>query len=291
MKVLPQFEDKMKKMPMSVGTAMLLIGNKWATFINRMNRESSAITTIANTFLAAFDKIETGLNWVIDKLGGGSNAMRVMAIVLGTVLLPVILSATASLWAMIAPVLPLIAAMVLLGLAIEDVYVWVQGGDSVMGRMFGKFENYAGLIDDMKKSFNALGLVIEGVTANLASMVGMLFSAASFDMEGLKNQVNKFNESGNTMSQGLGQLGEVGAANFDRVFKSDAQKSYENAMLMTQKVTPQSLSPTPAQQFAQNYNVNVTVPAGTSVQQAADVQRQLTAPSFEQAMSRKLAGG
>lgn len=276
-KVAEEFRVRMLKMPIGMDTAMVLVRNKWKTFVQRMNRESMAITTMAKAFLEAFDQIEVGLEWVIDKLGGGSNAMRVMAIVLGTILLPVILSATASLWAMIAPVLPLIIAMVLLGLAVEDLYVWVKGGDSAMGRMFGKFENYTGLIDDMKKSFVGLKDILSGVLDTLAYTLKLLWAMKTMDFTQMKEAFGELAIGIPKITGGITAISEVAGANVNRVFGD---------------VSPRGMSTnSPSYAAGNTYNVNVAVPAGTPQQQAAEVQRQLSQPATEQKLSRYLTGG
>lgn len=141
------FDMRFKQMPMTVGQAMTIVGNRFSRMIDRMNRESNFVTKTANIILAAFDKIESGVDFVIEKFEGWSNAIRYVGIALGILVASKAFMLLASIGAIAAVKFALIAAAVLLIAAlIEDVVVWLQGGDSLVGAMLEKFGQWAGAI-------------------------------------------------------------------------------------------------------------------------------------------------
>ena len=129
-KVMPEFEKQMRSMPMTIGTATVLINNKWSKFINKLNRESGAVTSIATFFMDGFDAVESGMKKLVELLGGASNTLRVFGVIAAVALAPFI--ASLILGAVMA--LPMIAAVVLIGLAIDDVITYLRGGESIFGR-------------------------------------------------------------------------------------------------------------------------------------------------------------
>lgn len=177
MAILPQFVDQMKAMPMSIGTATVIIGNRWATFINRLNRESSAVTKIANFFLDTFDAIEKGLADMVKFFGGATNTLKFFGIALAAALAPFVFRTAAGAIAfLLSPMGLLLASLLLIGLAIEDFYQWMTGGKSVFQEWFGNF-------DDAKKKLDEFKFWIDTVKILVVYTVGImvaqwLYSAA-----------------------------------------------------------------------------------------------------------------
>jgi tape measure domain-containing protein len=184
------FGDKFKEMPMTVGRAMTIVSNRFAVMIDRMNRESLFITKLANIILAAFDKIETGVNNLVTAFGGFENMMRFVGIAIGVALgakALAILSAfrAASLLAML-PFLKIIAVISLVALALEDLYVWIQGGDSLIGKFAGNWEDVKDSVIGVASAIAALGgafllwkAVVVGTTAALRIYHGVLLAVAA----------------------------------------------------------------------------------------------------------------
>jgi len=185
------FAEKFKQMPMTVGRAMTIVSNRFAVMIDRMNRESLFITKLANIILAAFDKIETGVNNLVTAFGGFENMMRFVGIAIGVALgakALAILSAfrAASLLAML-PFLKIIAVISLVALALEDLYVWIQGGDSLTGKLIGPWEEWRpyvmGAIEMVADAVKWLGRLIGGIAAIL---VGVFTFDWNLIVEGFK---------------------------------------------------------------------------------------------------------
>lgn len=185
------FGDKFKEMPMTVGRAMTVVSNHFALMIDRMNRESLFITKLANFILAAFDKIEAGVYDLVNAFGGFENMMRFVGIAIGVALgakALAILSAfrAASLLAML-PFIKIIAIVTLVALALEDLYVWIQGGDSLTGKLIGPWEEWRpyvmGAIGMVADAVKWLGRIIGGLAAIL---VGVFTFDWNLIVEGLK---------------------------------------------------------------------------------------------------------
>jgi len=185
------FGEKFKEMPMTVGRAMTVVSNRFSVMIDRMNRESLFITKLANFILAAFDKIEAGVYDLVKAFGGFENMMRFVGIAIGVALgakALAILSAfrAASLLAML-PFIKIIAIVTLVALALEDLYVWIQGGDSLTGKLIGPWEEWRpyvmGAIEMVGDAVKWLGRLIGGIAA-------ILVGAFTFDwnliVEGFK---------------------------------------------------------------------------------------------------------
>jgi len=142
MKMSSIFEDKFRKMPMTIGAATSIIGNKFKTMVQNMNRESHVVTNVANFFLNAFDRIETGFKSLVDFVGGGTNALKVFGIALLALFGPMALGGFLSiLGAILSPAGLVVASLVLLGLAIDDIYTYMQGGQSLFGDFLKDLKN------------------------------------------------------------------------------------------------------------------------------------------------------
>lgn len=128
------FEEKMRKMPMSIGTATTLISNRFSTMVQNMNRESQVVTTVANFLLDGFAMVERGAQRFIDFVGGNTNALKTLGIALAALLGPMALAGLVSVLGAVFSVGGLvIGGLILLGLVIDDIVTGLNGGQSVFG--------------------------------------------------------------------------------------------------------------------------------------------------------------
>lgn len=164
------FDEKFKQMPMTISQAITIGGNRWAMFINNLNRKSGTVTSIANFLLDGFDKLEDGLNSVVKYFGGATNAVKIFGIVIGAALAPLIGGLfLGALSALLSPMTLVVAGLALIGVAIEDFYTWMRGGDSYFGDWLGNF-------DDMKVKFDEIVAKIvslKGIAQGLFWLWGM----------------------------------------------------------------------------------------------------------------------
>lgn len=137
----PETARQFVAMPLTISQSFTIIGNRFQTFIARLNRESGAVTNIANFFIGAFNAIEDGLDGLVKFFGGATPTLKFFGIALAAALAPLVFKVAAgALLFLISPLGLLIAGLMLLGLAIEDVYQWVTGGKSIIGGWLGDFE-------------------------------------------------------------------------------------------------------------------------------------------------------
>lgn len=99
-------------------------------------------------YFGGMDSIATSLGGTLLVIG----ASRLPAIVAG------LTTATKAAWAFMAPFLPILAAAAAIFLVVQDLYHWVEGKDSVAGRLFGDFKEVADgvkrQIEEIKASIN-----------------------------------------------------------------------------------------------------------------------------------------
>lgn len=337
------FDERFKKMPMTVGRAMTVIQNKFATTIDSINRRTNFISNIANGFLSAFDTVATGISWVVEKMGGLDRAIRLVGIALSVMITGRTLAMLASLatvsWTVVLPWIAGIATIAILALAIEDLWVWVHGGESVIGDLIGKWSEWRDsvlvYVDTVKFVFISLGKVIGAVAALIvgmftldASLVGValqaigqmfidsftaigkwVFGVWKLIFENLKadarialdivktNIYNAFNSAAERVKGlFLAAFSILSTALYDYIYKPivdavtnawayvtklistitngiDAAKSALNPMAAPTspmglgQLSKQSLGG-PSPSFNHNTNVNLTIPEGSSKQQA-----------------------
>lgn len=94
--------------------------------------------------------IHRAAQWISEN----SETVTAFFIAVGTILMrqgiPAMLKFAASTWAAIAPFLPIIAAVAALGVALDDLWAFITGGDSVLERMLQRFGVAQETIDGMR---------------------------------------------------------------------------------------------------------------------------------------------
>lgn len=338
------FGEKFKEMPMTVGRAMTVVGNRFGMMLDRMNRESNFVTKIANLILSGFDKIEAGVDKLVKAFGGWNNMLRFVGIAIGVALgakALAILSAfrVASLLAML-PFIKIIAIITAVALVLEDLYVWIQGGESLTGSLIGPWEEWApyvmAVINMVRDAIVWFG---EAIGAVAAMIVGMLTLDGDLFMAGLEGLtamlwsviqqwwaylVESFKAAWNAVSQFfIDAMTALGKMIYDAIFApivnavKDAWNSVKGAisgawegakgfvgvgggagagtggaMGAVPTVAPAQLAPAamgagrPSVQS--NTNVTVTVPPGTTAEQAKFLQG-AAQQSFSKGTNDKLA--
>lgn len=135
-KIGPGITDQFVAMPITISQAMTVIGNRFQTFVARMNRESGAVTNIANTFIAGFNLIEAALNNVVGFFGGATQALKFFAIAITAMVIPALIKLGIGFVALLAsPAGIFFGVLFALLLVLEDVYQYLTGGISVLGSM------------------------------------------------------------------------------------------------------------------------------------------------------------
>ena len=327
------FDDKFKMMPMTVGRAMTIVQNRFAMAIDHMNRKTMFVTKIANTILSAFDKIEQGIDWLIEKFGGLDNMLRMIGITIGVVIggkaVKALLALRGVAAATLLPFIKMAAIIAAVALAVEDLYVWIQGGDSLTGKLIGPWEEWRAYVMaawDMLKDmvvwigeqFGAIGAMLVGAFTldwnlfkegfmgafdnivaalktlgdpiwtsiknafdRLTSYVGEVFLGWALSLSnaltGAFSKVKSFFGFGD--SSGVGATGSGGAG-------------VGSATPVANMVAPAQLAPSAMGQgrpsISSSTQVNVTVPPGTSAEQAKFLEG-AAQKSFEAQTNKSLA--
>lgn len=125
------FEMRFKQMPMTIGQAVTIVGNRFARMVDRMNRESNIVTRTANKILDIFDSIERGIDSLVKSFDGWDNTLRFIGATLLAATGVLIGFSSASI-AAIAPWILIAAAIGLAAIVIEDLMVAAEGGESVI---------------------------------------------------------------------------------------------------------------------------------------------------------------
>lgn len=131
---------KINAIDMSTWTPFLVMAGIYASVLYMWLHRTviqSAIITGFNLLGGAVRGVGVAIRGTIGMLGALKTAYAVMrAVSLRTAL------AMAAHWIIAtAPAALVVAAIVLIILLIQDVYIWMKGGDSVMGRMFGSWDD------------------------------------------------------------------------------------------------------------------------------------------------------
>jgi len=171
LKMSSMFEDKFKKMPLTVGQATTIIGNRFKTMIQGMNRETGFVTKAAQTILAAFDVIEGGVKNLIKFVGGAENALKLLEIALWAVLVPLGLFGLSKAWgvlkwalaAVTSPLALVVGLLMFLGVLIDDVSVYLNGGSSDLADFIDMLTDTEGTLAGLGTQLMALGLIATAV--------------------------------------------------------------------------------------------------------------------------------
>jgi tape measure domain-containing protein len=319
------FDTKFKMMPMTVGRAMTMVQNRFAMAIDHMNRKTMFVTKIAATILSAFDKIEQGISWLIEKFGGLDNMLRMIGITIGVVIGSKAVKAIHALRGVAAasllPFIKLAAIIAAVALAVEDLYVWVQGGDSLTGKLIGPWEEWRAYVMgawEMLKEFVIwIGEAIGAIAAMLVGAFTLDWALFKEGFMGLSDMVltkvgawataiydmiaGAFTRLGSylgevflgwAMSLSNALTGAFGKVKSFLGFGAAATGSSSASTLGGNGVAPAQLAPSAMGAGRPNVSnstqVNVTVPPGTSAEQAKFLETSAQR-SFEKQSDAKMA--
>lgn len=206
------FEDRFKKMPMTVGRAINVVSVRFAKMIDKLNRETNLIPMIADKIVKAFDKVEEVVGIVIDKLGGFENAVRLAGAAIvaafGAKAIAVLTAFRTASLAALWPYIRMVAIITLATLALEDLYVWIQGGDSLTGHFLGTWEEFKVTLESVWTVIKNVGgaILLVSTALGIAKGVAIAFNAvmmiyrgtiiAATIVQGIFNMVMMMNPMG-----------------------------------------------------------------------------------------------
>lgn len=163
-KMSDYFAQRAKDMPMTMGMAFQIGANRFSAMIDRMNRDTGAIPRMAKFVADTFNAVADGIEGLADKVGGFANLLRPIGIALGVAFgakaIALLQAFGVTSLAAMLPLLKIVAIVGVIALALEDLYVWIQGGDSLIGDLIGpwsKWEPYVtAVINAVKANFALL---------------------------------------------------------------------------------------------------------------------------------------
>lgn len=214
------------KMPLTISQALTVIGVRWDGFIHRLNRGSSSVSKIANWFLWLADKVEYAMNEVVKAVGGAENAIALLASALSGLGVIASVMALKSAFAALASPLALVAlAAASLYLAFDDFRVWRNGGDSILGGLFGDYSQYSETIEGI---LNAIRSIKNGIGGWKT-----IFEAFSIYLGGrwLMSVLKTFGLVSKAATGAVGEIGSIGREKQGGKFKKGLNKALSFSIL------------------------------------------------------------
>jgi tape measure domain-containing protein len=289
----PEFDKAFQQMPLTIGQALTIAGNKWDQFIARMNRSSGAVTWIANKFLWLADKVEHSLDIVTDALGGAENAVKILGVVIGSAgLVGAVYLLSAAFTALSSPLFLIIGALAALFLIGDDVNSWLKGQKSLLGDMIGPASDYKNAIDGIKSALEGtveqikalMNLIKELDKAMQSSVLMDINNAVTGSAEWARNALG-LNDG--AASGGVSETLHKSAAGWRKYNERTAAENEfatSPTNLLTTPNTLESMTRSAGAAyerdkslmggtFSPNTNVYITVPAGTSSEQQSVIRK------------------
>lgn len=144
-KMAPEIRKQMLSIPLTIGGATQIVRNDFTAMIDRMNRESMAVTRIAGTIVKSFDFIESGIYKVKDAFGGFGNLVSYIGSLITTVIAGKIIKSLVTLdrktFLLRAKWLLLAGAVLAAALIVQDVFAAINGEASLLGTSFDQLAN------------------------------------------------------------------------------------------------------------------------------------------------------
>ena len=174
LKQADKIQKEFDQMPKTFGRGMTILKNKAGQLID------AAVNKVSKLGAAFYDAAE----WVTKNI----KLVGILATsAIGAKLLPMLRATNVSLKQIIAngaraaaPFLAMAAALAAVGLVLEDIYVWTQGGISITGGLVGRFDQWAAkfaVIGDMAR---LLWSNIKDIAAEFGTIIDFDFSLESW---------------------------------------------------------------------------------------------------------------
>lgn len=236
------------------------------------------IVSIGESVVAFFDSMSERTRTVILIAAGLAAALGPLLIIFGSILNAVmairtamVLFGNASLLAALKFIaLPLLvgAAVVALGLIIEDIYGFFTGKDSLTGVIVASVDE---MVAAFQTKFPIIGTVVRSVVEGLLTPIRAVIGA----VRGVSALIGTIAGGGGVLGGLKAGISEFGASTFGAITDQDQPFSLERT-LGVQGIRPSGAGATGNQSVTQNVNspITVTVPPGTPPQAVGPAVRQ-----------------
>lgn len=149
--------------------------------IDRVIARFDAATGFTRRLAAQLDGLALAIERGVSFFGGMDSVVASLSgtlLVIGASRLPAIVAglaaATKATWVFMAPFLPILAAVTAIFLVVQDLYHWIEGKDSVAGRLFGDFKEVA---DGVKKQIAEIKASVNEVNGGSALRLAKLVTS------------------------------------------------------------------------------------------------------------------
>lgn len=162
-----------KNAGMAINTVVAYLADMLIPVVNALGKHVYAVLAIVTAIgaTAAFVILEKSLTAVAGSVRGVIAGLRLMA---------------AASWASVGPYLAIGAALLAIYVIGKDVYKWITGQDSVMGKLVGKVGKWKLLLDPISKMARkiwkqlvSVGHAVAGIVRDMGSSVAQLFGMAN----------------------------------------------------------------------------------------------------------------
>lgn len=208
-----EVRDQFLGMPKTVEGSLARIGNAWTRLILNIQNNTGIFTAIA----VVLNKVADGFLYVaknaktLEKilkivivsstaLGIAWGALKIAAFVksLGSLTFAlkyytlITWQAARATIAATWPIIAIAAVLVLLALAIEDIYVWMNGGKSLIGRALGPWEDFRKKIQWIIDLFGILKMASQSALKFLSALIRGDFKQASQELMNFWSNIGSF---------------------------------------------------------------------------------------------------
>ncbi len=219
-----EIERRFKNMPLTFARAFETVHSFIGRLIYDIGKASSVWTTMAAGIIGGARAAVNAVRWLADTVGGFTNLLKTVAILaaaafgastlmkIGALITAIRTLSVAGFMA--AAPWYLLAALIAAALLIaEDVYVWMQGGESVIGGMIGSYKEWRSTIESIKPIVEALaigfaalwvGARVSGIIGGFTTLATVTLPAVAGGIEGVATAI------GVAQKSALGLLGTWG---------------------------------------------------------------------------------
>lgn len=177
---------------------------------------TAASGTLIRILGPAFEWMASALSSFSDWVRKNEDSIKVylaaIAGVIAVALTPALWGMATAAWAAIAPFLPFIALIAGLALVIDDLIVYIQGGESALGDFWAIFGTGEEILARLQAMWEGLKTAIGAVLDIVKALVGWFAALLSGNLQGMIDQAWKlweaFKSLGNVLGDLIGWLGE-----------------------------------------------------------------------------------
>lgn len=177
---------------------------------------TAASGTLIRILGPAFEWMASALSSFSDWVRKNEDSIKVylaaIAGVIAVALTPALWGMATAAWAAIAPFLPFIALIAGLALVIDDLIVYIQGGESALGDFWAIFGTGEEILARLQAMWEGLKTAIGAVLDIVKALVGWFAALLNGDLQGMIDQAWKlweaFKSLGNVLGNLIGWLGK-----------------------------------------------------------------------------------